>query len=182
MILIIHHYEIIWNEVKPYMHDATTTDIHTKYCKLQLSKTTYAPWRNTNVEWKFLHRNMSETNVWEFPFLLSLGADLPFQLCLILEDRTTFHSMSTTPFRQNEEKIPPNQFTFTFTQGRVSRSYRLHVPKHWPLALCLQQACAPGAKQRRPVTVEATVSLDSTLCSCTARPSGESSSRWALSI
>ena len=34
-------------------------------------------------------------------FLLFLGADLPFQLCLILEDRTTYHSMSTTPFRQN---------------------------------------------------------------------------------
>ena len=33
------------------------------------------------------------------PFFL--GADLPFQLCLILEDRTTYHSMSTTPFRQN---------------------------------------------------------------------------------
>ena len=34
-------------------------------------------------------------------FLLFLGAGLPFQLCLILEDRTTYHSMSTTPFRQN---------------------------------------------------------------------------------
>ena len=85
MILIIHHYEIIWNEVKPYMHDATTTDVHsTQYCKLQLSKTTYAPWRNTNVEWKFLHRNMSETNVWEFPFLLSLGADCMACMYLLL--------------------------------------------------------------------------------------------------
>ena len=65
------------------------------------------------------------------PFFL--GADLPFQLCLILEDRTTYHSMSTTPFRQNEKKYSSKSIHFSFFQGRVSRSYRLHVPKHWPL-------------------------------------------------
>ena len=42
-----------------------------------------------------------------------LGADLPFQLCLILEDRTTYHSMSTTPFRQNEKKYSSKSIHFS---------------------------------------------------------------------
>ena len=45
------------------------------------------------------------------PFFL--GADLPFQLCLILEDRTTYHSMSTTPFRQNEKKYSSKSIHFS---------------------------------------------------------------------
>ena len=60
------------------------------------------------------------------------GAGLPFQLSHVQDYRTTYHSMLTTPSRQIRKTHVFLSLSL-HTQGLVSRSYRLHVPKHWPL-------------------------------------------------